>query len=55
VIQALRYLGERHVTPQRVAHLKRTIPAEQRRAILKDLRLAPAWMHRILRDLAEGN
>lgn len=54
VIQALRHLGERHVTPQRVAHLKRTIPAEQRRTILNDLRLAPAWMHPILRDLAEG-
>jgi hypothetical protein len=54
VIQALRYLGERHVTPQRVAHLRRTIPAEQRRTILKHLRLAPAWMHPILRNLAEG-
>jgi hypothetical protein len=54
VIQALRHLGHRHVTPQRIAHLKRTIPAEQRRTLLKDLRLAPAWMHPILRDLANG-
>ena len=45
LIQALRHLGQRHVTPQHVAHLKRTIPAEQRRSLLKDLRLAPAWMH----------
>ena len=35
------------------AHLKRTIPADKRREILKDLRLAPAWMHPIFRELAE--
>lgn len=55
VIQALRHLGQRHVTPEHVAHLNRTIPAEQRRSLLKDLRLAPAWMHPIFRDLAGGN
>ena len=54
VIQALRHLGQRHMTPQRIAHLRTTIPAEQRRTLLKDLRLAPAWMQPILRDIAEG-
>ncbi len=53
VIQALRYMGKAHVTPDRIAHLKRTIPADQRRALIKDIKLAPAWMHRILRALAE--
>ena len=33
--------------------MKRTIPADQRRALIKDIKLAPAWMHRILRALAE--
>jgi hypothetical protein len=41
------------MTPERRDHLKRTIPAEKRRELLKDLRLAPAWMHPIFRELAE--
>lgn len=53
LIQALRELGQEHVTQERLDHLKRTIPAEKRRQLLKDLRLAPAWMHPIFRDLAE--
>jgi hypothetical protein len=53
VIQALRELGEAHVTPARVAHLRRTLPADKRRGLLSDLSLAPAWMHPILRKLAE--
>lgn len=53
LMQALRELGEEHVTPERREHLKRTIPADKRRELLKDLRLAPAWMHPIFRELAE--
>jgi hypothetical protein len=53
LIQALRELGQAHVTPERREHLKRTLPAEKRRELLKDLRLAPAWMHPIFRELAE--
>lgn len=53
LIQALRELGKEHVTPERRQHLKRTLPADQRRELLKDLRLAPAWMHPIFRKLAE--
>jgi hypothetical protein len=53
LIQALRELGKEHVTPERRAHLKRTLPADKRRELLKDLRLAPAWMHPIFRELAE--
>jgi hypothetical protein len=53
LIQALRELGQEHVTQQRMDHLKRTIPAAERRELLKDLRLAPAWMHSIFRELAE--
>jgi hypothetical protein len=53
VVQALRALGERHVTPDRIEHLRRTIPADKRRELLKDLAVAPAWMHPILRRIAE--
>jgi hypothetical protein len=53
LIQALRELGEEHITRERRDHLKRTIPGDKRRELLKDLRLAPAWMHPIFRELAE--
>ena len=53
LIQALRELGEEHVTPARIDHLRRTLPADKRRDLLKDLRLAPTWMHPIFRKLAE--
>ncbi|HQU41407.1 MAG TPA: DUF6088 family protein [Pirellulales bacterium] len=52
LIQALRELGQEHVTRERRDHLKRTLPANERRELLKDLRLAPAWMHPIFRELA---
>jgi hypothetical protein len=53
LIQALRELGKEHVSPERRDHLKRTLPADKRRELIKDLRLAPAWMHPIFRELAE--
>ena len=49
----IRELGKEHVTPERREHLKRTLPADERRGLLQDLRLAPAWMHPIFRELAE--
>lgn len=52
VIQAFRHLGPEHVTPERIARLRRTLPADDRRALLRDLTLAPEWMHRQLRELA---
>ncbi|MGL6075191.1 MAG: DUF6088 family protein [Fimbriiglobus sp.] len=52
LIQALRELGQKHITPERRQHLKKTLPAEKRRGLLKDLKLAPAWMHPIFRELA---
>ncbi len=55
LIQALRELGKEHVTPERREHLKRTLPAEKRRELIKDIKLAPAWMHPIFRELAEDD
>ncbi|MCG3190766.1 MAG: hypothetical protein LKCHEGNO_03588 [Burkholderiaceae bacterium] len=52
VIQALRSLGAEHLTPQRLTKLRRAIPAEQRRALLDDLTLAPGWLQPTLRALA---
>lgn len=53
VIQAFRELGQQHVTPARIKHLRRTLPAAKRRELLKDIKLAPAWMHPTFRLLAE--
>jgi hypothetical protein len=53
LIQALRELGKDHITPERRKHLRRTLPADKRQELIKDLKLAPAWMHPIFRELAE--
>jgi hypothetical protein len=53
LLQALRELGKEHVTAARIKHLKRTLPAAKRRQLLKDIKLAPAWMHPIFRELAD--
>ena len=55
VFAALRGLGKAHVTLERVAHLQHMLPAKQRAQLLKDLPLAPVWMHPFLRHIAEGN
>jgi hypothetical protein len=52
LMQALRHLGKEHITPARMEHLKRTVPPKERQRLRKDLRLAPAWMHPLFRELA---
>ncbi|MEQ1686761.1 MAG: DUF6088 family protein [Burkholderiaceae bacterium] len=54
VIQALRSLGPAHIGADRLARLRRSLPAAERRALLDDLALAPTWMRPLLRDLAQG-
>ena len=53
LIQALRELGEAHITARRIEHLRRTIPLEKRCELLRDITIAPAWMRPIFRQLAE--
>lgn len=52
VFAALRSLGKAHVTSARISHLRTTLSAAHRRRLLKDLPLAPAWMHPHLRFIA---
>ncbi len=54
LMQAFRHLGQQHITPTRIKHLKRALPAKERRQLLKDLPLAPTWMHPLFRELAES-
>jgi hypothetical protein len=52
VIQALRYLGEKNLTEERVDALRKNFKAGQRSVLLEDLFLAPAWMRPILKAVA---
>lgn len=52
LIQALRYLGRGSISHERLAHLRRLLTAKDRKEILEDLPLAPAWMHPFLRAIA---
>jgi hypothetical protein len=54
IIQAFRELGKEHITPSRISELRSRIPLAQRKGLLKDIALAPVWMHPIFRDLAQG-
>jgi hypothetical protein len=54
LMQAFRSLGRQHITQQRLAHLKRTLPAKERKQLIKDLALAPTWMHPFFLELAES-
>lgn len=40
VIQAFKSLGPEHITPQRLAHLRKTLPAAERARLVTDLNLA---------------
>lgn len=53
VIQAFRELGREHITAARIKQLKRTLPPNKRRELLRDIKLAPVWMHPLFRELAE--
>ncbi len=53
VIQAFKSLGPEHITPERLAHLRKTLPATARARLLTDLNLAPGWMRPMLRELAQ--
>lgn len=55
VIQAFKSLGAAHITPERIAHLRKTLPAAKRATLLDDLDLAPAWMRPFLQSVAAGS
>jgi len=52
LIQAFRSLGAAHVTPQRIAYLRASLPAVERAKLLHEIALAPEWMHTHLREVA---
>lgn len=54
VIQALRFLGQDAVSTNVIMKLKKRLTPEDRRTLMRDIKLAPAWVADILRELAES-
>jgi hypothetical protein len=52
VFAALRSVGKANVNAARIASLRETLSAKDRAALLRDLPMAPAWMHPHLRFIA---
>jgi hypothetical protein len=52
VIQAFRHLGKEHVTQQRIDLLKLRLSREDKARLVKDIALAPTWMHPIFREIS---
>lgn len=55
LVQALRNLGPHHVTPARIAKLRKIVPQKERSKLLKDLGLAPAWMRPHFLEVARAD
>jgi hypothetical protein len=52
VAQAFRGLGKRHITPQHIRHLRRSLTAKAKRELAADLNSVPAWMRPHFREIA---
>lgn len=54
VIQALRWLGERHVNDDTVAILRRQLSEHDKKQLAKDLRYAPAWIAEFMKRVTQS-
>lgn len=52
VIQALRWLGQDHVTPRLISTIHRNLTDDDKRQLRKDLVFAPAWIADIMRKVS---
>ncbi len=55
VIQALRWLGKRHVDEQITNTLRKNLDADAKQQLMKDIRHAPIWIADVIRSLAGEN
>jgi hypothetical protein len=53
VIQALRWLGQRHVDERVTSILKRRLDAKGKEQLLKDIQYAPIWITKVFRTIAK--
>lgn len=52
VIQALRWLGQRHVSDATITTLRTRLSSPDKRQLLADIRYAPAWIADVIRKVA---
>jgi hypothetical protein len=53
VIQALRWIGQGNVDDETIAKLRRRLTAAEKKQLLADVRFAPAWVAKHMREIAE--
>lgn len=53
VIQALRWIGRRHLDESTLATLRRNLTDEDKQQLLKDIRYAPEWIADVMRQVAQ--
>ena len=51
VFEALREIGQQHITAQHIQTLQQDLTLQQKGKVLNDLREAPAWMHTHIRKI----
>ena len=54
VVQALKFLGQKHITPEVITRLRRALPQKLRVKILADTKTATAWVHAAIQQIAAG-
>lgn len=52
VIQALKHIGQKHMTEEHVRTLDRRLTYEQKKQLKRDIRYAPAWIADVIRNLS---
>ncbi len=53
LIQAFKYLGKQHVTPERIRHLRKRLSADEKVTLQNDIGLASTWMHPYIREITK--
>lgn len=54
IVSAFRSIGKKNIAPEQLETLRERLTTAERRVLLKELPLAPAWMHPLIRHLATG-
>lgn len=54
VVQALKALGRERIDEGVRDQLKRSIPGDVWRKMVRDTKTAPAWIHSVIREIADG-
>jgi hypothetical protein len=54
VFQALRDIGRTRISDADISRLRQILPEKDRKALLRNIRVAPVWMQPVLKAVAEG-